>query len=177
MQGASVKQTRSVCSERARTPAGGRSRCVFAEQIRGFSAQALSPILTRCRSASSPSCPTPKVPKTAENRTLWGRGIFATSGVVNLGRGSFSYPLASDELFECGIKINRNKGVAKRAPSQIDYSGELGLTEVSQAETTSRNRASKWDAFSARPFSSKTHVPSIAKLGRRRPKRNGRRST
>ena len=31
VQGAGVKQARSVCSERARTPAGGRSRCVFAQ--------------------------------------------------------------------------------------------------------------------------------------------------
>ena len=34
-EGASVKRTRSVRSEPARAPAGGRSRCVFAQQIRG----------------------------------------------------------------------------------------------------------------------------------------------
>ncbi len=34
-QGASVKQTRSVYSEQARSPIGDRSRCVFAKQIRG----------------------------------------------------------------------------------------------------------------------------------------------
>ena len=34
-QGASVKQTRSVCSEQARSPIGDRSRCGFAKQIRG----------------------------------------------------------------------------------------------------------------------------------------------
>lgn len=50
MQAASVKQTRSVCSERARTPAGGRSRCGFAKQIRGFSAQSHGPKQMRCRS-------------------------------------------------------------------------------------------------------------------------------
>ena len=33
-QGASVKQTRSVCSEQARSPIGDRSRCGFAKQIR-----------------------------------------------------------------------------------------------------------------------------------------------
>ena len=33
-QGASVKQTRSVCSEQARSPISDRSRCVFAKQIR-----------------------------------------------------------------------------------------------------------------------------------------------
>ena len=34
-EGASVKQTRSVCSELARTLAGGRSRCGSAKRIRG----------------------------------------------------------------------------------------------------------------------------------------------
>ena len=34
-QGASVKQTRSVCSEQARSPIGDRSRCAFAKQMRG----------------------------------------------------------------------------------------------------------------------------------------------
>ena len=34
-EGASVKRTRSVRSEPARAPAGGRSRCGFAQQIRG----------------------------------------------------------------------------------------------------------------------------------------------
>ena len=34
-QGASVKQTRSVCSEQARPPIGDRSRCAFAKQMRG----------------------------------------------------------------------------------------------------------------------------------------------
>ena len=36
-RGAGVKKTRSVFSPRARTPAGDRSRCVFAKQIRGRS--------------------------------------------------------------------------------------------------------------------------------------------
>ena len=57
MQGASVKQTRSVCSERARTPAGGRSRCGFAKQIRGFSAQSLDPIWMRCYRISACRAP------------------------------------------------------------------------------------------------------------------------
>ena len=59
VQGASVKQTRSVCSERARAPAGGRSRCVFAKQIRGFSAQRPGPISMRCRLSSG--CPCPRI--------------------------------------------------------------------------------------------------------------------
>ena len=70
MQGASVKQTRSVCSERARTPAGGRSRCVFAKQIRGFSAQSFSPKQMRCHRISAGHAPHQRNPKPAENRTL-----------------------------------------------------------------------------------------------------------
>ena len=35
-EGASVKRTRSVRSEPARAPTGGRSRCVFARQMRGY---------------------------------------------------------------------------------------------------------------------------------------------
>ena len=66
MQGASVKQTRSVCSERARTPAGGRSRCVFAKQTRGFSAQSFNPMQMRCRSDCSLPCPASTSPQ-AEN--------------------------------------------------------------------------------------------------------------
>ena len=57
MQGAGVKKTRSVFSPRARTPAGGRSRCVFAKRTRGFSAQSPSQEQTRCRSHCSLPCP------------------------------------------------------------------------------------------------------------------------
>ena len=71
MQGASVRQTRSVCSERARTPEGGRSRCGFAKQIRGFSAQCPSQISMRCGSGVLPRPrPINGSPPPAENRTL-----------------------------------------------------------------------------------------------------------
>ena len=66
MQGAGVKQTRSVCSPRARAAAGGRSRCVFAKQIRGFSAQSFNPMQMRCRSDCSLPCPASTSPQ-AEN--------------------------------------------------------------------------------------------------------------
>lgn len=72
MQGASVKQTRSVCSERARALPGGRSRCGFAKQIRGFSAQSPSPISMRCYRISAGHAPHQRNPQTAENRTLRG---------------------------------------------------------------------------------------------------------
>ena len=80
MQGASVKQTRSVCSERARTPAGGRSRCGFAKQIRGFSAQCLSPKQMRCRSDDSRQCPRANVISTrGESNSMQGAGVKKTS--------------------------------------------------------------------------------------------------
>ena len=80
MQGASVKQTRSVCSERARTPAGGRSRCGFAKQIRGFSAQSLSPKQMRCRSDDSRQCPRANVISTrGESNSMQGAGVKKTS--------------------------------------------------------------------------------------------------
>ena len=63
MQGASVKQTRSVCSERARTPAGGRSRCGFAKQIRGFSAQTISPMWMRRYRISAGHAPHQRRPR------------------------------------------------------------------------------------------------------------------
>ena len=124
MQGASVKQTRSVCSERARTPAGGRSRCGFAKQIRGFSAQSSNPIQMRCR---------------------WD--------------DDRQYP----------------------APTPPPYRGESNSAQgvLLSTEAASRNRPSERDVLSAsRPvlLNSKTCALSISKLGRRRPKRNSRRS-
>ena len=89
MQGASVKQTRSVCSERARTPAGGRSRRGFAKQIRRFSAQCPSPISMRCRSGALPRPqPINGSPKPAENRTLCrARALSKREAFVASGRG------------------------------------------------------------------------------------------
>lgn len=70
MQGAGVKQTRSVCSPLARAAAAGRSRRGFAKQIRGFSAQTISPIWMRCYRTSAGHAPHQRNPKPAENRTL-----------------------------------------------------------------------------------------------------------
>lgn len=89
MQGASVKQTRSVCSERARTPTGGRSRCVFANQIRGFSAQTISPIWMRCLSNLSRPCPAPTdSPNRGESRRIElcaGRGCKENAAATQSG--------------------------------------------------------------------------------------------
>ena len=84
MQGASVKQTRSVCSERARTPAGGRSRCVFAKQIRGFSAQRPGPISMRCRLSSGCPCPAPtQAPNRGESNSMQGASVKQTRSVCS----------------------------------------------------------------------------------------------
>ena len=88
MQGASVKQTRSVCSERARTPAGGRSRCVFAKQIRGFSAQASTQNGCDVYRISAGRAPHQRTPRTAENRTLCrARALSKREAFVARGRG------------------------------------------------------------------------------------------
>ena len=84
MQGASVKQTRSVCSERARTPAGGRSRCGFAKQIRGFSAQTISPIWMRCLSNLSRPCPaSTQAPNRGESNSMQGASVKQTRSVCS----------------------------------------------------------------------------------------------
>ena len=90
MQGASVRQTRSVCSERARAAAADRSRCVFAKQIRGFSAQCLNPKEMCCRWHFCQLCPPPhqRIPQTAENRTLCrARALSKREAFVASGRG------------------------------------------------------------------------------------------
>ena len=88
MQGASVKQTRSVCSERARTPAGGRSRCGFAKQIRGFSARTFDSKRMRCYRISACHTPHQRNPKPAENRTLCrARALSKREAFVASGRG------------------------------------------------------------------------------------------
>ena len=79
MQGASVKQTRSVCSERARTPAGGRSRCGFAKRTRGFSAQTVNKIWMRCRSGVySGSQSINGGPNRGESNSVQGAGVKKT---------------------------------------------------------------------------------------------------
>ena len=88
MQGAGVKQTRSVCSPRARAAAAGRSRCVFAKQIRGFSAQTFDSKRMRCLPNFSWTCLASANPRTAENRTLCrARALSKREAFVASGRG------------------------------------------------------------------------------------------
>ena len=184
MQGASVKQTRSVCSERARTPAGGRSRRVFAKQIRGFSAQTSDSKRMRCLLNLSLPCPAssdPPVPRRIE--------LYA-------GRERKENALAT----QVGTRFPNGSPGGKRVPESALRLGR-SFRMMPQAETTSRNLRSEWDSFSGwraqrklrpgicsetgtrfpadRPALStpKSGALSFAKLGRRKPKRNGRRSS
>ena len=171
----------SVFSPRARTPAGGRSRCGFAKQIRGFSAQTSDSKWMRCLSNLSwprPASTDPPVPRRIELYAGRGRkeNVAAAQGGTcfpNGGPGGKSIP-------ESALRLGRS---FRMAP---------------QAETATRNRAVEWDVLSQRQLKRKahpgispqtgTHFPlhlpprktralAIPKLGRRRPKRNSRRST
>ena len=87
MQGASVKQTRSVCSPRARTPTGGRSRCGFAKQIRGFSAQSLDSKRMRCLlNFSWPNPASTDPPYRGESNSAQGAGVKKTPQQRRVGR-------------------------------------------------------------------------------------------
>ena len=67
MQGAGVKQTRSVCSPRARAAAAGRSRCSkYADSSRKASAQYRCDVYR----ISAGLAQHQRIPRTAENRTL-----------------------------------------------------------------------------------------------------------
>ena len=93
VQGASVKQTRSVCSERARTPTGGRSRCGFAKRTRGFSAQAISPKWMRCLSnLSRPRPASTNPPNRGESNSRQGAGVKKTPQQRRVGR---AFPMAA----------------------------------------------------------------------------------
>ena len=182
MQGASVKQTRSVCSERARTPAGGRSRCVFAKQIRGFSAQSLNPKTDAMFiefQLASPSINGSPVPRRIE---------------LCAGRGRKENAAAT----QSGTRFPNDCPGGKRIPESALRLGR-SFRMTPQAETATRNRPVEWDMLSpwqprrkahpriapqngprfppTVPPNSKTQALSIPKLGRRKPKRNSRRPT
>ena len=138
MQGAGVKQTRSVCSERARAAAADRSRRGFAKQIRGFSAQTISPIWMRCYRISAGHAPHQRNPKPAENRTLC-RARALSKRYGNVGW---------DALSQRRSKRKVHPGIPPQTGTR----------------------------FPLHILNSKTYAPSIPKLGRRKPKRNRRRS-
>ena len=200
MQGASVKQTRSVCSERARTPTGGRSRCGFAKRTRGFSAQCPSPEQMRCLSNLSLPCAASTEPQTrGESNSVQGAGVKQTLRQRRVGR---AFPMAAqaesasrsphsdwDVVSGWHIKWKPHPGILIR--------NGMHFPDGLLTESSSRNPRSERDALSqrqskrkARPgippqtgtryplhlLTSKTYAPSIPKLGRRKPKRNRRRS-
>ena len=131
MQGASVKQTRSVCSERARTPAGGRSRCVFAKQIRGFSAQSPSPKHMRCLSNYSWPRPTSTDPPNPRRIELYaGRGRKENASVTQSGTRFPNGSPGGKPIPESALRLGRS------------------FRMTHQAESASRNLSSEWDSFS-----------------------------
>ncbi len=221
MQGASVKQTRSVCSERARTPAGGRSRHGFAKQIRGFSAQGPSPKQMCCRWHFCQLCPhTNGSPVPWRIELYAGRGrkenAAATQGGMRFPDGSPGGKRVPESALRLGCSFRmmpqaetatRNRAVEWDMLSQWQLKRKVhpgifvrnGMQFPNEwlAERSSRNPRSDWDALSqwrskrkVHPGISpqtgthfplhlpprKTHALAIPKLGRRKPKRNRRRS-
>lgn len=149
MQGASVKQTRSVCSERARTPADGRSRCGFAKRTRGFSAQTISSIWMRCLSNLSWPCAAstdpPPVPRRIELRA--GRGRKENASVTQSGT---RFP-------------NGGPGGKSIPESALRVGCSFRMTH--QAETATRNRAVEWDMLSQWQLKRKVHPGILVRNG------------
>ena len=145
MQGASVKQTRSVCSERARAAAAGRSRCGFAKRTRGFSAQSRDPKRMRCLSNFCLSCPASADPPPAPRRIE-----------LCAGRGRKENAAAT----QSGTRFPNDCPGGKRIPeSALRLGRSFRITP--QAETATRNRAVEWDMLSPWQPRRKAH-PRIA---------------
>ena len=182
-EGASVKRTRSVRSEPARAPTGGRSRCGFAKRTRGFSAQSLSPKRMQCLLGCSLPCLASKEPQTrGESNSVQGAGVKQTPRQRRVGRAFLIRMTPQAET------ASRNRATERDTLSQwrlkwkvrpgIDTQNGMRFPDELLAESPSQNPRSERDMLSAsRPLNSKTCAPSITKLGRREPKRNRRRST
>ena len=152
MQGAGVKQTRSVCSPRARAAAAGRSRRGFAKQIRGFSAQTISPIWMRCYRISAGHAPHQRNPKPAENRTLC-RARALSKRYGNVGWDALSQRRPRRKIHpgiraQNGTRFPNGGPGGKSIPESALRTGHAFPTAV-QAESSSRNPASNWDVLSA----------------------------
>ncbi len=139
MQGAGVRKTRSVCSERARAPAGGRSRCVFAKQIRGFSAQSPSPKQMRCLSNFSwlrPASTDP--PNRGESNSMQGAGVRKTLQQRRVGR---AFPPV----------------IQRKLRPRISAQNGMHFPDGLLAESLSRNPRSERDALSQWRSKRKVH--------------------
>lgn len=172
MQGASVKQTRSVCSERARTPTGGRSRCGFAKRTRGFSAQSISPIWMRCLSNFSWPCPAPtQAPNRGESNSVQGAGVKKTPWQRRPGH---AFPMAAqaestsrnprsdwDMLSQWQLKRKVHPGIFVR--NGMQFPNEW------LAESSSRNPRSERDALSQWRPKRKAHPGIPPQTGTRFP--------
>ena len=149
MQGAGVKQTRSVCSPRARAAAAGRSRCVFAKQIRGFSAQSPNPISMRCRLSSGCPCPaSTQAPNRGESNSVQGASVKQTRSVC-----SERARTPAGGRSRCGFaKQIRGFSAQSFNPMQMRCRSDCSLpcpaSTSPQAENPSQNSGSDWDAVS-----------------------------
>ena len=148
MQGASVKQTRSVCSERARAPAGGRSRCGFAKQIRGFSAQCPSPKQMCCRRHFCQLCPHTNGSPAPRRIELYA------------GRGRKENALAT----QAGTRFPDGSPGGKHVPESALRLG-CSFRMMPQAETATRNRAVEWDMLSQWQLKRKVHPGILVRNG------------
>ena len=148
----------SVFSPRARTPAGGRSRCGFAKQIRGFSAQTFDSKRMRCYRISACHAPHQRKPRTAENRTLCrARALSKREAFVASGRGRRQAAEAGADLrskyadsprkASTRYRRDADRTAACRVPHQRRVRRAFPM--AAQAESASRNSASNWDALSA----------------------------
>ena len=150
----------SVFSPRARTPAGGRSRCGFAQQIRGFSAQSFSPKQMRCYRISAGHAPHQRNPKPADSPR----------------KASTLCRCDADRTAACHAPRQRRPGrkIHPRIPAQTGMrfpddvsSGNcipestLGMgfifRKTPQAESSSRNPRSERDTLSQRRSKRKAH--------------------
>ena len=148
MQGAGVKKTRSVCSERARTPAGGRSRCGFAKQIRGFSAQGPSPKQMCCRWHFCQLCP-----HTNGSPVPWRIELYA-------GRGRKENAAST----QAGTRFPNGGPGGKSIPESALRLGR-SFRMMPQAETATRNRAVEWDMLSQWQLKRKVHPGILVRNG------------
>lgn len=96
-----------------------------------------------------------------------------TRGESNSMQGASVRKTSRQRRVGCAFLTVVQRKVCPRLSAQNGMHFPDGLL----AESTSRNRPSERDVLSAsRVLNSKTYAPSIPKLGRRKPKRNRRRS-
>ena len=129
-------------------PTGGRSRCGFASQIRGFSAQTSDSKRMRCLSNLSRPCAAsadPPVPRRIE--------LYA-------GRGRKENALAT----QTGTRFPDGSPGGKHVPESALRLGR-SFRMAHQAETATRNRAVEWDMLSQWRLKRKPHPGILIRNG------------